>query len=241
MARLLEFFRNSRPGKAAKKNSYGFIVPAFVFLVELIMWPTHRFLGSQQPALESTDQTAKLAYFRQRAVKIDALVAGKILISILLLNVASPGHPLAWLAYFVSVAFIVNVKASVFHYSVFPEASGMVTSKHDIQVLFLPRIVIIALLNYIEIVLCFATIYRLHSGFTIGGISDSKLPDAFTAVYFSTVTAMTVGYGDIYPTGISRAYVIAEIGVSLLLISVLIGRSLSSMNAIRQAAETREI
>lgn len=64
------------------------------------------------------------------------------------------------------------------------------------------RTLILAMINYAEIILCFAVIYLIHNDMILQtninpSISMEKnLIDAF---YFSCMTQMTVGYGDLSP------------------------------------------
>jgi len=73
------------------------------------------------------------------------------------------------------------------------------------------RSIVLGVLNLIEIVACYSVLYLANGGI----LHDSEgLPTATAAFYFSTVTALTVGYGDFVPTTDgARALVVSEIVV----------------------------
>jgi len=58
------------------------------------------------------------------------------------------------------------------------------------------RWLIMAVINVIEVVLCFSVL-ALHYGTQF----MPAIKDALSAIYFSSVTFMTLGYGDIAPLG----------------------------------------
>jgi hypothetical protein len=84
------------------------------------------------------------------------------------------------------------------------------------------RSVLWALVNYAELVLGFAGLY-LHCD-----CLNVKLTGLTQAVYFSAVTAATVGYGDMYPISASgQGLVIVQIGLSFLLVAFVLSVLLS--------------
>jgi uncharacterized membrane protein YtjA (UPF0391 family) len=104
------------------------------------------------------------------------------------------------------------------------------------------RNLLLAFVNYLEIILCFAAIYhsaeqrRSHCESSLFVISDSikvtQCPELtpHLAVYFSFVTAATVGYGDISPktAGLQRI-VCVQIFLSLFLIAVIVANLMSNI------------
>jgi rhodanese-related sulfurtransferase len=55
-----------------------------------------------------------------------------------------------------------------------------------------------------------------------GRLLDRSLPDILTAVYFSFVTATSVGFGDVVPVGPIRILAVMESGLALLLFGVIV-------------------
>jgi hypothetical protein len=69
-----------------------------------------------------------------------------------------------------------------------------------------------------------------------GALADGRVP-FLTSLYFSFVTALSIGYGDVVPTGPLRALAIAEGALGLLLFGLLISKLVSR----RQEELTAEI
>lgn len=79
------------------------------------------------------------------------------------------------------------------------------------------RSVLLAVLNYFEMAVAFAIFYRHWDCLSI------KAPSASQALYFSLVTGMTVGYGDIVPRGsMGQVIVMAQLATFFLFAAVLL-------------------
>ena len=98
------------------------------------------------------------------------------------------------------------------------------------------RIVVIALINYVEVVVAFAVLYAMNRDFAFAK-TQGALHGPGDALYFSAISGLTVGYGDIVPTGASRTYVVAEVFTGMFLLAVLVGRMLGSMERIPELGE----
>ena len=70
------------------------------------------------------------------------------------------------------------------------------------------RLLLIGLLHYTEIVLWFAVVYRHFPTDFHQGCSVVSLSKAWGALYFSTVTITTLGYGEIRPTTVEGARIV---------------------------------
>ncbi|MFD2639264.1 ion channel [Piscibacillus salipiscarius] len=96
-------------------------------------------------------------------------------------------------------------------------------SNRNIRHSFSSELFIAFLIIYFILMIGFALIYFLMSqiGFTV--LSDISLQAGSTldrflrSLYFSGVTLMTVGYGDIYPIGVARFVSLIEAAVGYLL------------------------
>jgi hypothetical protein len=86
---------------------------------------------------------------------------------------------------------------------------------------------------WIEIVAVFAVVYWLLDRFTPpallsgGGLLAADAGGFLSALYFSAVTATSVGYGDIVPTGPARALAIVESAAGLILFGCVVSKFVS--------------
>jgi hypothetical protein len=86
------------------------------------------------------------------------------------------------------------------------------------------RTVVLAAINYVELALCFGVIYALnyHGLFGVGR--------PITGFYFSIVTQLTIGYGDVYPMGWFLRLVAAVQGLTAALFIILVfGRVIAAL------------
>ena len=88
------------------------------------------------------------------------------------------------------------------------------------------RNLLMAIINYMEVTLGFATIYYC-------ALSDSikSLHTSIDAIYFSFITATTIGYGEMYPLdGVSKFVCTSQSIVSFLFAVIIISIFLSNLN-----------
>jgi hypothetical protein len=80
------------------------------------------------------------------------------------------------------------------------------------------RSLLFLLVNYAEVTIAFAILYRLC------GCTSVALLCPWQALYFSAVTATTLGYGDITPrTPLGVSLLLAQLGIFLLFLAVFFG------------------
>lgn len=87
------------------------------------------------------------------------------------------------------------------------------------------RSVLISIVSYAELICCYAIFYdfAIPWGFSKG----APIADALGALYFSTITATTVGYGDITPVGNIRIVAMSEVLFSVLFTVTIVARFLN--------------
>jgi len=103
----------------------------------------------------------------------------------------------------------------------------MTVEKAEIPVKEPRRLLLVALFNYIEIAFWFAALYRTAAGSFECNIS---LASRSTALYYSLVTMVTLGYGDITPTDRTGVgLVIAHIIVGMFLMLMVLARFVGAL------------
>lgn len=91
------------------------------------------------------------------------------------------------------------------------------------------RTLLFLLVNYGEIILGFAVLHSLWGGLNV----DPLCP--LQALYFSAVTATTLGYGDLYPVAsCAQLRVVAQLGVNFVFITGLVGTILGRQSLSRK-------
>jgi hypothetical protein len=95
------------------------------------------------------------------------------------------------------------------------------------------RTIVLALMNFLELVGCFGVIYAFNTQLLVSGACRPvSMGGAF---YFSAITQFTIGYGDISPVGWLRAVASAHGFVAFTFAILVISRVVSSMPPIESA------
>lgn len=83
------------------------------------------------------------------------------------------------------------------------------------------RTLVLSFLNYLELLVCFGLLYSTLQGSLIGstGVMDD--------LYFSVVTQLTIGYGDIRPVGWARFVSVAQGLIAVAFTILILGRIVS--------------
>ena len=94
------------------------------------------------------------------------------------------------------------------------------------MVVSIKRNLLYAFINYLELIICFASIYaNCQSKLKFTGVCKDKL----AYLYFSSISQLTIGYGDIIPTGYARFLVSAQAMMGILIIALTIGKFAGSL------------
>jgi hypothetical protein len=90
------------------------------------------------------------------------------------------------------------------------------------------RMLTLAGINFVELLLCFGTIYACN----YQKLAHAGTP--VTAYYFSIITQLTVGYGDVYPTGWLRLVAAAQGLFGTLFLVFAVARMVASFPPLRE-------
>lgn len=102
------------------------------------------------------------------------------------------------------------------------------------------RTFVFAVLMFAHVVGLYAIIYAhgLASGVTSGGEHPKQLEGILQAIYFSVVTATTLGFGDFSPnTDFARVVVASEALAGLFMLAVVIARAVGILEPIQTASD----
>jgi hypothetical protein len=93
------------------------------------------------------------------------------------------------------------------------------------NVISIQRSLVLLAINYVELMLWFGLVYALN----YHNLLDQSRPiRPITAFYFSIITQLTIGYGDVYATGWLRIIAAAQGLIGALFVIVVLGRAISA-------------
>lgn len=100
--------------------------------------------------------------------------------------------------------------------------------RHSHKATSIRRSLALTSINFVELVVCFGLIYvtGLH---TLCGATAW-----YDAFYFSAVTQLTIGYGDIHPVGVSKLLAVLQGIAGVALIVIVFGRVIGTFQGIRE-------
>ena len=185
-------------------------------------WPALRPARLRTTAGAESDE-----FTRDRVVLVDRYVLGWLTIELLLIAaVVLCGHLVAVRA--VAVVFgtlrIIDIMQRVMNVALM---EGIGESRA--RVASFTRSMVLALVNFGELCICFGVIYATDYGRLHGA------GQPMSGLYFSVITQLTIGYGDIYPTGYVRGIAAVQGMVALIFLVLVFARVVQSLPA-RQGA-----
>ena len=114
--------------------------------------------------------------------------------AIMLLVATNPVHVPSWIPRTIIVIRILDIFQTSVNMSVFDQ----LRTDERLVISSAVRTLVLSFLNYVELLICFGILYATMPGALIGSTGW------LDAMYFSVVTQLTIGYGDIRPTGWAR-------------------------------------
>ncbi|MFZ0890370.1 MAG: potassium channel family protein [Candidatus Binataceae bacterium] len=168
--------------------------------------------------IQDAEQHVREAITASRAVKIDACIVAWLVVEIAT-AIAVWRHPSIWrFLLFFPVFRLFEILQAAVNLNLFDRVRmrGEVDTVSSIT-----RTLVLSLWNFFEVMLCFGILYSLPPIRFRGNISG------FDAYYFSAVTQLTIGYGDIQPLGVAKLFVVVQGCFAFMLALIALSRFVS--------------
>lgn len=137
--------------------------------------------------------------------------------SVTLATGGAPEH-VRWVVQILALLRIIDIVQTAGNISIFDPLR--LEGRHRVP--SMARTFILSLVNYLELIVWFALVYASRRGVLQAG--DADVTRFVDCLYFSIVTQLTIGYGDILPKGTGRLIASAQGLVSFFFTLVILGR-----------------
>lgn len=219
----------------------GWITPTVRWLVSVCSFGGRSLLPKAVLAPNSTPESKAMAAER-RAKWVDTFVFTCLLTEcgILLLEATCQSTLLRWVAMILICWRIIDLIAADIKMCIF-DAFDQATTRGQHPKEFVPttptRVILLGIFNYVELLIGFACIYCFGNKLIAQTSANISWASGATgvieqALHLSVVTQLTIGFGDLAPTGWLRPIVWLQGGSGLALIALFITRYLSMLPAV---------
>ncbi len=219
----------------------GWIAPVFRIMLEWLTWPGIIILSSPRVSHDLSDQE-HLAFSKCRARTVDTFITVCVAVELLaFVTIAKSDGWICWIPIAFVTWRILDVMATALHVSLFDEFD---TSKERYVHSAPSRVILLGLLNYVELLICFAAIYAIDATLIVP--TNTSIKSAFAdaiecPLHLSCITQLTVGYGDLVPSSWLRFITWLQGASGLTIIAILIARYMSEVaNSSDTSAEQSE-
>ena len=222
-----------------EEETIGFLLPLLRRLTQLILAPSRRFLSEPKGKRRNDPK-----HYGPHAVRLEAYICGWALVEFLIFwafstgrlsNWANPDFYWAGKLFLLAVIWrIAEIIASAFWQSVLRRMIGPFHRKPANR----ERIVVLGLINYFELALCFACVYSANSANLVSTTPGVQL-GPWDPLYFSIMTALAVGYGDVVPKDSLRFVAGLQGLLSFFLVIVFIARFINLLGVIPGHQESK--
>jgi len=151
----------------------------------------------------------------RRSRRVEGYIITWFLVELLL--VWTESIDLTWPAWILRTLVIVRI-LDIFQSSVNMSVFDQLRTSEQMVISSAVRTLVLSFLNYIELAVCFGLLYGTLGDSLIG--SSGYLDD----LYFSAVTQLTIGYGDIRPVGWARLVSVLQGAISIAFTVLMLGR-----------------
>jgi hypothetical protein len=191
----------------------------FLQLLSIATWLTGTRVGTQSQFNQGQDPAA---ITKRRGKQIEVYIIVWFVIEILLIAFTNNlQKPYQCLAVFIATYRLLDIFQATLNLNVFDRLR---ISSKQVFVASLARTAILSVWNFFESILCFAIIYSANWQLLRHGYGKI---DSFDPIYFSTVTQLTIGYGDVMPMSWLRGVAIVQGACGFLLGVFAISRVIS--------------
>jgi len=151
----------------------------------------------------------------RRSRRVEGYIITWFLVELLL--VWTESIDLTWPAWILRTLVIVRI-LDIFQSSVNMSVFDQLRTSEQMVISSAVRTLVLSFLNYIELAVCFGLLYGTLGDSLTG--SSGYLDD----LYFSAVTQLTIGYGDIRPVGWARLVSVLQGAISIAFTVLMLGR-----------------
>ncbi len=216
----------------AKGPDIGPITNRAIAFFQVLKWLSPMtWIGKSLPLLKnrsdlSPEEVNSTEFTRRRARTIEYYMIGCVVTEILLCVVVlwpreANGLSRLWVSLVVAIATIriLEILQVTVNVAVFDRLKG----RPDKKVASFVRLVVLSFVNFLELCVCFGLVYA-SNWHQLKGAGQPA-----TGFYLSAITQLTIGFGDVYPTGYLRAFSAFQGIISLLFAALVFSRFVGTL------------
>lgn len=182
----------------------------------------------------SQDEIRDLDFVRRRGIAIDLYLWCWFLLIGVLAAVLSYTDVLPSVRIAIAVIVVLRL-LEIFQVTINLALFDALTGRPDELVSSRARLIVLAVLNYCELMVLFGMLYAMDYQKLVAQGMPTKHP--LNAFYFSAITQLTIGYGDVSPTGWLRVLAVAQGLSAFLFVFLILGRFVASLSQMKVLSE----
>lgn len=213
-------------------------ISKFVERMFFIVGQPNDWIFSSRSKIQNRDinKAERIIITKRRGLRIELWISFWIILEILALAIIG-ADPNKWYSYLVGILMAVRiidivqaaVNLSLFDFVRIDRRRYLVEHK--------VRTIVLSALNFIEIMVCFGFVYsKLFQLKQFNGAFNT----IYDGYYFSAVTQLTIGYGDISPCGIARYVAVLQGLIGFMFTLLILSRLISVLPNIDDESEVED-